>query len=158
MEESHEPLEEPRELPEPNPVTRAAHRKDFRRQVLLPFLLVVLLSIALVVVFVIFEIGGKGDNWTTTWSEVSTIFLSLFWFLICLVFLALVAALLYGVTKLLKLLPPYTRMAQEGIETVKPGNPEGSNRLRFATLRRRCGRSGHSPHSCVGPAHQGVGV
>ena len=101
-------------LPEPNPVTQAAHKKDFFKSVLLPLGLVLLVMIALVVVFAIFGVGE-----IETWSQIATIMLVSLWLVFGLVILALVGGLVYLVSYVLKVMPSYTRKAQEGIDTIR---------------------------------------
>jgi len=110
------------ELPEPNPVTRAAHKKDFFRRVTLPFLLGIFVLISLVVAFILIPVGD-----VPTWSQIATIFLIGLTLVIGLILLALVGALVYFVSYILKIMPPYTRMAQEGIDTIREQATKGAD-------------------------------
>lgn len=114
MEENTDAPKQKIELPEPNPVTRASHRRDFFRRIILPVVLFLLLSIALAVVFVSQKVGS-----VAVWSQIATIFLIAFTMLVAMLVLALVAALVYLVSYILKILPPYARLAQDGIETIQ---------------------------------------
>lgn len=114
MEENTTTPEKKVNLPEPNPVTRASHRREFSRQVIVPLVLFLLVSIALTVVFVLNDIGT-----VEAWSQIATIILVSLWLLGGLILLVLVGALVYMVSYVLKVLPPYTRSAQDAIETVK---------------------------------------
>jgi hypothetical protein len=98
----------------PNPETRAAHKKEFRRQVLLPFGLFVFLSLLAAGILIYFSVGS-----IERWSQIATIFLIIFWMLLSLLLLVVLVALVYLISRLLQLLPPYTRIAQDGIETIK---------------------------------------
>lgn len=123
MEENTTPPEQKKvELPEPNPVTQASHRKAFFRQVLLPVSLFVLVSIALAVVFI-----WQGVGTVETWSHIATIFLVSFWMILALLLLAVLVVLVYLVSYVLKVLPPYARMAQEGIETIEKQVEKGAD-------------------------------
>lgn len=122
MEEKTTTPEQKSELPEPNPLTRASHRRAFSRQVLLPLVLFLLVSIALTVVFIMNGVGT-----VETWSQIATILLVSFWMLGGLILLALTAVLVYLVTSVLKTLPSYTRMAQEGIETIRTQVEKGAD-------------------------------
>ena len=119
-------MDEKRDLqkrkPLPNPLTRAAHRKEFRLQVLLPFVLFVLAAAAAVGLMIYYGVGT-----VERWSQVATIFLVLFWMVIGLLVLVVVIGLIFVISKLLQLLPPYTRMAQDGIETIKRQVESGAN-------------------------------
>jgi hypothetical protein len=109
-------------LPEPNPVTRAAHKKDFFKRVILPLVLGILVLIALVVTFILVPVGDIG-----TWSQIATIFLIGLWLLIGLILLILVGVLVYLVSYVLKVMPSYTRMAQNGIETIREQATKGAD-------------------------------
>lgn len=122
MEENTTTQEKKIDLPEPNPVTRASHRREFSLQVLLPLGLFLLLAIALTVVFILNSVGT-----VEAWSQIATIMLVTLWLLGGLILLALVGALLYIVSYVLKMLPPYTRMAQEGIETIRTQVEKGAD-------------------------------
>lgn len=98
----------------PNPETRAAHKREYRRQVLLPLVLFLVLFGAVAGILIYYKVGTIAQ-----WSQIATIFLILFWMVIGVLFLAILIALVYLTSKLLTLLPPYTRIAQDGIETIK---------------------------------------
>ena len=122
MEEQNLSEENQVSLQEPNPVTQAAHKKDFLKTVILPFSLVILVLITLVVIFAVFEIGEL-----VTWSQISTIMLVSLCLVFGLVILALVGALVYLLSYVLKTMPVYTRKAQEGIETVRDQATRGAD-------------------------------
>lgn len=109
-------------LPEPNPVTREAHRKDFFRRVTIPLILVLVLITAVVVTFVLVPVGD-----VASWSQISTIMLIGLTLVLGLVVLVILALLVYLVSYLLKLLPPYTRLAQDGIEKIKASAEKGAD-------------------------------
>lgn len=121
MEENTTTPKQKIDLPEPNPVTQASHRREFSRQVIVPILLFVLLSIALTVVFVLNDIGT-----VEAWSQIATIMLVGLWLLGGLILLVLVGALVYMVSSVLKVLPPYTRLTQDAIEKLKTQVEKGA--------------------------------
>jgi hypothetical protein len=98
----------------PNPETRASHKREFGKQVLLPLGLFLLVSAGAVTAAVYFQVGS-----VERWSQIASIFLMLFWMLLGLILLVILGGLVYVVSKLLQLLPPYTRIAQDGIETIR---------------------------------------
>lgn len=110
------------ELPEPNPVTAANHRRSFFRQALLPVIVFLILSAALVGVFI-----WQGVGTVEVWSQIATIMLISLWMLLALILLAIAAGALYLVSYILKILPPYARLAQDGIETVKMQVEKGAD-------------------------------
>ena len=102
-----------RSLSEPNPETRAIHRREVFRQITLPllFMLIVLIGVGIWVVW-----AGVGS--IERWSQIATIFLTLFGLLIGLIVLAVFVALIFIVTQILRILPPFTRIAQDAIEKI----------------------------------------
>ncbi len=109
-------------LPEPNPETRAAHRRDYFRRVMLPFLTVLFILFGMVVAFALLEVGD-----VATWSQIATITLISIALLGGLLYLGMVIFLNYLVSRLLHILPPYTRMAQEGIEQIMTNIEKGAD-------------------------------
>jgi hypothetical protein len=98
----------------PNPETRASHKREFSKQVLLPLGLFLLISAGVVTAAVYFQVGG-----VERWSQIASIFLMIFWMLLGLILLVILGGLVYVVSKIMQLLPPYTRIAQDGIETIR---------------------------------------
>ncbi len=109
-------------LPEPNPITTAAHRRDFFRRVTLPFIVVLLLMIAAVVVFILVPVGD-----VETWSQIATILLLGLAMLFGLLAMVLTAVLVYALGYLLRVLPSYTRLAQDGMEKIKTYAARGAD-------------------------------
>lgn len=106
----------------PNPETKSAHKKEFRRQVLLPLGIFLLLGVIAAGLLIYFGVGT-----VERWSQVATIFLVIFWMLIGLILLVISVGLVFLVSRLLQLLPPYTRLAQDGIETIKQQVESGAD-------------------------------
>ena len=63
----------------------------------------------------------------TTWSQISTILLVSLALLLGLITLAILGGLVYLVSYILGILPGYTRMAQDGIETIKKQAVKGAD-------------------------------
>lgn len=122
MEELNSSEEKQIRLPEPNPVTRAAHKKDFSKRVVLPLVLGILFLVSLVIAFALIPVGN-----VTIWSQIATIFLVGLLLIGGLVLLALVGALVYLVSYVLKVMPSYTRMAQNGIDTIREQATKGAD-------------------------------
>ena len=106
----------------PNPETRAAHKREFGKQVLLPLGLFLLFSVGAAAAAVYFHVGS-----VESWSQIASIFLMLFWMVLGLLLLAILVGLVYLISRALQLLPPYTRMAQDGIETIRKQVETGSD-------------------------------
>ena len=98
----------------PNPKTRAAHKKEFRKQVILPLSIFFILLGVASALLIYFEIGT-----IERWSQIASIALISLSMVIGLVILALLVGLVFLVGQILRQLPPYTRLAQDGIETIK---------------------------------------
>ncbi|MEJ2757003.1 MAG: hypothetical protein P8046_00850 [Anaerolineales bacterium] len=122
MEENTTETAQKPNLPEPNPVTRAAHRRDYRRGVLFPLIGFIVLLVGLGVAFVLLPVGD-----VTTWSQIATILLVLLALLLGLITLVILGGLVYLVSYILGILPGYTRMAQDGIETIKKQAIKGAD-------------------------------
>jgi len=122
MEENKAETNQKPDLPEPNPVTRAAHRRDYRRRVLLPLIGFMFVLVGVAVTFILVPVGD-----VTTWSQIATIMLILLALIIGLIVLAILGALVYLVSYILGILPGYTRMAQDGIETIKTQAIKGAD-------------------------------
>jgi polyferredoxin len=105
-----------RKLPERNPVTHQKHRQEVLRQITLPLLLglAILLTPAVLVVIA----GFQGGEQVRVWADISTVWLILPMLLVTLIFLALTAGLAFGVTLLLRRLPPYARLVQDFFKKV----------------------------------------
>lgn len=109
-------------LPEPNPATKAAHRRDFNRKVLFPLIGFVLLLVGVSVAFILLPVGD-----VETWSQIATIFLIVLVLFGGAIVLVILGGLVYLVSYVLRILPGYTRMAQDGIETIKTQATKGAD-------------------------------
>lgn len=86
------------------------HRRQFWVQIFLPMILTVLLIIALAIITGIAAFGAN-DN-SPIWAAISTIWLVIPVMFFGLIFLVLVAGLVYLLARTLQVLPPYTSKAQ----------------------------------------------
>ena len=122
MDESALPEERSFELPEPNPVTKAAHRRDFFRRVTLPLIIGLLVLGGIALAFILIPVGD-----VETWSQISSILLIAITLIGGLIVFGILGGLVYLVSYLLGILPPYTRMAQDGIEKIQEYAEKGAD-------------------------------
>jgi hypothetical protein len=85
-----------------------AHKRQFAWQVLVPFLVVT----ALIIVVGVLVATGAAST-TRTWADVATIWLITPTLIFAVFFIALLGFLIYGVTRLLQVMPRYTSMTQD---------------------------------------------
>ncbi len=102
-----------RPLPEPNPITRDRHQRQVLWQVFAPIVLAALIIIALAVL-----VGFAATPQVQRYSDISLIFMilptALTTFLVLIVFIGLI----YLTAKIIKVLPPYARLAQITMERI----------------------------------------
>ena len=101
------------ELPKPVHKSYLEHRKQRTWQVVLPVVLSVVLCIALIVLVNVATFRDGGD--VARWAAVSTIWIVIPILFGLLIFLALLAGLVYLMKQLLDVTPTYTGMAQDYI-------------------------------------------
>jgi hypothetical protein len=94
------------QLPEDRPTIRA-HKRQVAWQILVPFLVMTGLITAGAVLV---TTGGAAR--ISTWADVSVIWLLIPAFLIAFVFLAVLVTIVYGMAKMLQIIPRYTWKAQ----------------------------------------------
>jgi hypothetical protein len=82
----------------------------------------ILVLVSLVVAFILIPVGD-----IETWSQIATIFLIGLWLILGLVLFLLVAVLVYLVSYVVKVMPSYTRMAQQGIDTIREQATKGAD-------------------------------
>jgi predicted PurR-regulated permease PerM len=99
----------------PKPVHESyqRHRRQRTTQIILPVVLAVLLCIGMVVLINIATFRGNGD--VGRWAAISTMWIVLPVFVTGLVFLALLAGIIYLLARLLGIAPTYTVQAQDFI-------------------------------------------
>jgi hypothetical protein len=98
-------------LPEPVHESYLKHRKDRTWKIIFPVILSVLLCIGLVVLINIATFRAGGD--VARWAAISTMWIAIPIMIALLVFLALLAGIVYLLAKLLGIAPRYTLMVQE---------------------------------------------
>lgn len=98
-------------LPQPVHESYLKHRKDTAWKIIFPVILSSLLCVGLIVLINIATFRGGGD--VARWAAISTMWIAVPAMVMLLVFLALLAGIIYLLAKLLKIAPPYTAMAQD---------------------------------------------
>ena len=101
-------------VPEPKPmqrnqVTWAKHRREVLLQITIPLVITVLVVIAC---GVLAAVMGTNQN-ISQWADVSLIWLIMPQIFVSLIVLIILAAMAYGLYRLLKVLPFYTNTVQE---------------------------------------------
>ena len=99
------------ELPKPVHETYRKHRKDRAWKIIFPVALSLVLCIGLTVLigFATFRDGGDVQRW----ADISTMWIAIPTILGMLIFLALLAGIIYLLARLLNIAPNYTLMAQD---------------------------------------------
>ena len=87
------------------------HRKQLIWQIILPMVLTAILFIGLVVLINIATFRDNGD--VGRWAAISTIWISIPIIIVALVFLAVLAGIVYLLMRLLQIAPIYTGKAQD---------------------------------------------
>ena len=87
------------------------HRRQLWTQILLPILGVILLLVALIVLISVATFRDGGD--VERWAAISTIWIVIPILVAGLVVLLIFVGLVYGMAKLLALIPPYSGYAQK---------------------------------------------
>ena len=100
-------------LPVPNPVTQAKHRREIWRQVITPLIIFLVVFIGIIISLVLTGVGT-----VERWAQVSSILLIMFGMVLGLIVFALLVAAAYIITQILRILPPYSRLAQDAIEKI----------------------------------------
>lgn len=98
---------------ERNPVTHRIHKLEVFWQITIPLILGVLIVVAFAVAV---SLGSTQE--VSRWSEISLIWLIIPVLFASLIFLVILAGLVYGVTWVLRNLPPYTRLAQDAVARI----------------------------------------
>jgi hypothetical protein len=98
-------------VPRPERESYVKHRRDVTRQILLPVILVTFIGVGLAALS-IFAATGSNPG-VSLWADIAAIWIIIPIMLLMLVILALTIALAYGLTRLLKISPRYTGIAQE---------------------------------------------
>lgn len=97
-----------------NPATHQKHRREVFWQVTLPLALGGGLLLATAALTVWGGVSGRAD--VSLWADISLIWLILPWLLFTLIFVIILAGLVYAVTMMLKGLPPLAYRVQRGFQ------------------------------------------
>jgi hypothetical protein len=97
-------------IPERNPLVHDEHRRDTFRQIYLPLIIGIVL--VLIVVAAIIILAAHSLSNLNRWASVSIIWMILPTMLIALILLIVALGLLFGVTRLLGILPGYSKIVQ----------------------------------------------
>lgn len=89
------------------------HRHQLWTQILLPLLAALLIVIAVIVVIALATFRDDGD--VERWAAISTIWLVIPLIAAGLLLLIVFSAMIYGMARLLALIPPYTGYAQRAV-------------------------------------------
>jgi hypothetical protein len=98
-------------LPPPVHESYKRHRSQLAWQIILPMVLAAILFIALIVLINIATFRDYGD--VARWAAVSTIWISVPIMIMALVFLVVLAGIVYLLIRLLQIAPVYTGKAQD---------------------------------------------
>jgi hypothetical protein len=98
-------------LPPPVHESYKRHRSQLAWQIILPVVLAAILFIALIVLINIATFRDNGD--VARWAAVSTIWISIPMMIMALVFLVVLAGIVYLLIRLLRIAPIYTGKAQD---------------------------------------------
>ncbi len=98
-------------LPQPVHESYKKHRRELAWQIILPLALASLLIVALIVLINVATFNEGGD--VGRWAAISTIWIIIPLMVIGLVLLVVLAALVYGMKRLLDITPMYTGLAQD---------------------------------------------
>jgi len=110
MDVSHSPSTKRRSLPTPNPETRATHRREISRQVTLPLVMCLIVFISVGIWLILSGVGT-----VERWSQIAMIFMLIFGLVLGLLILGITIGLLFLISQVLHIIPPYTRLAQDAI-------------------------------------------
>ncbi len=97
-----------RQIPERNPLTHREHQRQVFWQIILPLAVGVIVVLALAVL-----VSLSSIETSSRWADISLIFLILPTAVATLLFIAVAAALVYGLWYAIKFIPPYARIVQD---------------------------------------------
>jgi hypothetical protein len=98
-------------LPPRNPTTHARHRREVFWQITAPLLGVLILL--LVLVGLVIWSGVQASPEVGRWADISLVWLIVPAMIGAFLFLLLLSGITFGVIKLIQVLPPYARLAQD---------------------------------------------
>ena len=108
------------------------HRKQIWTQILLPLLLTVLLFLAVILLTSLATFRDNGE--VGRWAAISTIWLVIPVMLAGLIFLALLAGMIYLLARLTGLIPPYSYQAQRFVHRIEGQVKRGAELTRKPVL------------------------
>jgi hypothetical protein len=97
-------------VPQPERESYVKHRRDVTRQILLPVILVAVLGLGFAVLAGVAATGKSAS--VSLWADIAAIWVIIPLMLTLLIVLALTVGLVYGLSRLLKVSPRYTGLAQ----------------------------------------------
>jgi hypothetical protein len=97
-------------IPERNPIVHAEHRRETFRQIILPFIIGVVLVLLVVAGIIIFATHSL-DN-LNRWASVSIIWMIIPSVIIAMILFVVTLGLLFAITRLLGILPGYSKIVQ----------------------------------------------
>jgi hypothetical protein len=98
-------------VPRPDRESYLKHQHEVTRHILLPVILVALVVVGLAALSIYAATGSHPG--VSLWADIATIWVIIPMLLLMLVILGLTVALVYGLTRLLKVTPRYTGIAQD---------------------------------------------
>jgi hypothetical protein len=111
--------------PEVNPKARQAHKSQVLWQITIPFFVIVALFLAVALLVIVS--GARGNGTISMWADISLIWLIMPVLLILLVILAINGGLLYGIIKLIGVLPGIFFKLQRVLSKIHEKVEAGSN-------------------------------
>jgi len=105
------------QLTKPTHESYRKHRNERAWKIIFPVILSSVLCVGMVVLASLATFGGGGD--VGRWAAISTMWIAIPTMLGMLIFLAVVAGLIYLLAKLLGITPKYTAMAQDFVYKIK---------------------------------------
>jgi hypothetical protein len=109
------------QLPDDHPTLRA-HKRQFAWQILAPVIVIAGLVIA---GGVLITFGGAASS--RVWADVSLIWILIPVIMLAFVFLATIITVIYGMGKILNVIPHYTGKAQELFDRVSRGTRQAAD-------------------------------
>ena len=101
------------------------HRRELWTQILAPVLIAALVLLAVVVLTTVATFRAEGD--VGRWSAISTIWIVIPILFVGLIFIIIFLAMIYGMARLLKFIPPYTGYAQKIVWRAQGAIQRGSD-------------------------------
>jgi hypothetical protein len=111
-----------------NPATEARFRRESWWQIVFPVVLVGVISLGVVVFLGILAFSGNGGEASVV-ADFTLILLILLSLVGVVILLALVIALAYGITLLVRGIPPYTFVAHQSVDKVYKTTNDISNKI-----------------------------